>query len=405
MAKGDCSVPWFLDPLVRLGPAALLAMFTLDTIARATLITVVPLQAYALLADAQLVSLLYFGASAAGLCASLSVPWLVRRLNSWGALVFGTVCLAFAALLFSLELLPALAAGLALQMYGGAAVTICLNLYVLEYVKRSVLLRFEPNRMILAGIGWMTGPLLGVFLATRVEPWLPFLVSGGVSVLLLLYARLIGTPRLPGAAADAGARVNPLRFVPHFFSQPRLALAWLLSVGRSAWWNMFYIYAPIYAVAAGLGEEVGGLIISIGSAGLFTVMFWGWVGRRKGIRWVLVLGFLMTAATTALAGLTMDWPLLGACLLVSAAFAASIMDGPGNVPFLRAVHAYERAEMTSVFSTYRETGKLAMPAFCSMLLLVFPLSAVFVASGGTMLILAQFSRYLPKRFGRDRVPA
>ena len=66
-----------------------------------------------------------------------------------------------------------------------------------------------------------------------------------------------------------------------FFQQPRLALAWILSVGHSVWWNAFYIYMPIFAVASGLGKEAGGLISSFGSLGLYTVTFWGWVGRRK----------------------------------------------------------------------------------------------------------------------------
>ena len=60
--------------LTRPGAAAFLVMFTLDATARALLITVLPLQAYALLMDAQLVRFLYFGASGLGLCASLSVP-------------------------------------------------------------------------------------------------------------------------------------------------------------------------------------------------------------------------------------------------------------------------------------------------------------------------------------------
>ncbi len=380
-------------------------MFTLDTVARAILITVVPLQAYALLADVQHVSLLYFAASAVGLCATLSVPWLVQALNRQGALAIGTGCLVLAVLCFSLEQLWALALGLVLQMYGGAAITICLNLYVLENISKFALTRFEPNRMLLAGIGWMAGPVLGVFLASHVAPWLPFLLSGGVSLLLLLYLQVIGGLAAPVNLDVVRARTNPARFIPRFFAQPRLALAWLLSVGRAAWWNMFYIYAPIYAVATGLGEEAGGVISSVGSAGLFTVMFWGWVGRRKGIRWVLVLGYAATAVTTALAGATMGWPLLGAALLVASAFAASIADGPGNVPFLRAVHPYERAEMTSVYSTYRESARLAMPAFNSVLLLLFPLPAVFVASGATMLALAQVARFLPRRFGRERPAA
>ena len=98
----------------------------------------------------------------------------------------------------------------------------------------------------------------------------------------------------------------------------------------------------------------------------------------------------------------MGYPWVGAALLVAAAFAASITDGPGNVPFMRSVHPHERSAMTSVYSTYREASRLSMPAAYSLVLLVFPLPAVFLASGGIMLGLAGLSRYLPRRFGLDR---
>ena len=391
-----------LHSLAQPSAPAFLVLFTLDTMARAVLITVLPLHAYALLETAQSVSVLYLTASAFGLSASLSVPWLVKAVGRRGAVICGCLCLAVAVVLFSVQTLWALPIGLVLQMFGGAAITICLNLYVLDNVPKADLTRFEPNRMVLAGIGWMAGPYLGIALAERVAPWLPFALSGAFSLILLGYLLLIGVPRARDERQDSGTGTNPLRFVRRFFAQPRLTLAWLLSVGRSAWWNMFFIYAPIYAVETGLGKEAGGVITSIGSAGLFTVTFWGWMGRRNGIRWLLIVGYVATAVTTTLAGLTMAWPYIGAALLIASAFAASIMDGPGNVPFLRAVHPHERAGMTSVFSTYRETGRLAVPAVYSVVLLVFPLSAVFIASGATMLVLAQFSRYLPRRFGRDR---
>ena len=388
--------------LTRPSAPAFLVLFTFDTIARAVLITVLPLQAYALLGTAQSVSVLYLAASAFGLCASLSVPWLVKAVGRRGAVICGSLCLVAAVVLFSLQALWALLLGLVLQMFGGATINIYLNLYILDNVPKADLTRFEPNRMLLAGFGWMAGPYLGIALAERAAPWLPFALSGIFSLLLLGYLLLIGVPRARDERKDTGTGTNPLRFVRRFFAQPRLSLAWLLSVGRSAWWNMFFIYAPIYAVETGLGKEAGGLITSIGSAGLFTVTFWGWMGRRNGIRWLLILGYVATAVTSALVGLTMAWPYLGAALLVASAFAASITDGPGNVPFLRAVHPHERAGMTSVYATYRETGRLSVPAVYSVVLLVFPLSAVFITGGATMLVLAYFSRYLPHRFGRDR---
>lgn len=394
-------MPRKLATFARPEAPAFLALFTLDTLARAMLVTVVPLQAYALLADAQKVSVLYFIASAVGLCGSLTVPFLVVHLHRRGTVAFGSASLLVAAVLLSLENPWLIGPGLALQMFGGAAVTITVNLYVLDNVPKEAFSRFEPMRMFLAGIGWMSGPVLGVYLSTRVAPWAPFLLSGCFSAIAYLYFRWLGIPRARVNPNAIRPQANPVRFVRRFFAQPRLTLAWLLSVGRAAWWNMFYIYAPIYAVATGLGDEAGGLISSIGSAGLFTVTLWGWVGRRKGIRWLLVFGYLATGAISILVGILMGSPLLGAGLLVAAAFAASITDGAGNVPFMRSVHPYERAAMTSVYSTYRETARLTMPATFSVMLLVLPLSTVFLASGAMMLVLAQYARYLPKRFGLE----
>jgi hypothetical protein len=49
--------------------------------------------------------------------------------------------------------------------------------------------------------------------------------------------------------------------------------------------------------------------------------------------------------------------------LCTATFSAAIFDGAGNVPFIRAVHHYERPEMTSVFMTFRHVGALCIPVF------------------------------------------
>ena len=35
--------------------------------------------------------------------------------------------------------------------------------------------------------------------------------------------------------------------------------------GAHAWWSMFYVYAPIFAVTSGMGAETGGVIVSVGT--------------------------------------------------------------------------------------------------------------------------------------------
>jgi len=385
----------------RAGGPAFIVLFTFETMARSILVTVMPLQAYNLLGDVQKVSLLYLAASVAGLMGSLAVPWMVRTFQRRWTLTLGALCFAGAAPLLAQHSLPTLLPGIALHMFGGACTSICLNLYVLDMVPRQAYTRFEPTRMLFSGTGWLIGPVLGVYLETRVAEWLPYTVSGAFAMCMLGYFWFLRATESQTVPKGVGPPPNPFLFVRRYFAQPRLVLAWFLAMGRAGWWGLFYMYAPIYAVTTGLGAETGGLISSAGSAFMLTVTFWGWLGRKHGLRWLLILGFFMTGTFTLGAGLLAGTPWLGAVLLVAAAGGASITDGAGNVPFMRAVRSYERAEMTTVFATYRDAARLSLPALYAGILQVFALPAVFMTSALIMFGNAWLARNLPRRMGRE----
>jgi hypothetical protein len=97
------------------------------------------------------------------------------------------------------------------------------------------------------------------------------------------------------------------------------------------------------------------------------------------------------------AALTFGTPWLGATLLVLAAFGTEIIDGAGNLLFLRAVHVHERSEMTTVFVSFRDVAQLGPPAVCSVLLSLFSLPSVFIAGGLMMLTSSSLSRRIPRR--------
>ena len=385
----------WLDSLVRPGPAAFLALFFLETVGRTLLIAVIPLQALEILGDAQKVSLLYFGASIAGLLFSFAIPWLIRRLRRRGVVVLGAIANFAAAAVLATETPAGLAVGLWLHIVGTACLEIPLNLYVLDYVRRKELGRFEPNRIFAAAAAWALCPSLGVARRAHGAPGVPFAASAGATLILLLYFRWVrGTdepPRPPVVPA------NPLRYLLRFFGQPRLRLAWTLALGRAGWWILFFVYAPIYAVTSGLGEVAGGAIVSAGGAALFLTPLWGWMARRFGMRPMLAVGYGATAALTGAAGAIAGEPLLGASLLVAAALAASVIDGVGNATFLRAVRPLERAEMTTAFNTFRHVAQIVTPGMFVVLLETFDLAQVFLAGGAFMAAMAILSFYIPRR--------
>src|SRR5262245_9486702 len=378
---------------------AFVVLFTCDAFARAILISLVPLEAYDLLGAARLVSIVYFLIGVLGLAANLAVPLVLDRVKRRWALTLGAGAQMASAVLFALGTTVSLVAGLALQVLAMAVLDVVINLYLLDHVPRRGLNHFEPRRLLSAGIAFALGPWIGVYLNRNVAGSLPYILAMLSTLTLLTYfwtLRLADNPSLQAAVAPAP---SPLRFLSRFMAQPRLVLSWMLALGRNGWWVMNFIYTPIFVTSAGYRPDTGGALVSLGLAPMLLVRVWGRLGQAIGIRNLLCLGYALTGtlSLTAAAAAALGAPLACMTLMCLAAFSATVIDGAGNVPFLRAVHHYERAAMTSVFMTFRHVGALVVPGVLALVLWVLPLACVFAVGGIVTLIMAGLSRYIPRR--------
>lgn len=379
----------------------LIGLFVLSIASRALMLTVMPLQAMAVTGDAAIVSQIYFAGSIASLAVSLCLPRLIARFARGRVLMLGAALSILGPLLASLHSLPALLLGLAAQMAAIAVIEIMLNLLVLDRVARKRLSNFESLRLAASGLAWMAGPYLGVLLQDSVTYEMPFYVASALGLVLLVAAMAIkpaaGAKRPPPALAAMA--VNPLASLRRFWRQPRLRLAWILALGRSGWWVMFFVYGPIFLVdELGYSRNTASALASAVMGITFLVPLWGWIGRRITFRRLLILGYALSALSTAPLALVGHPPWLAAGMLVLASILTSLIDGAGNTPFLRAVKPLQKGEMTAVFMTYRDGSQLAVPGLCALLLRAFPLSSVFLAMAAGMVGLAFLARYLPKRF-------
>ena len=372
-------------------------LFALSALARGTMITVMPLLAHRVLGDAQLVSEFYFAVSLVSLTSTLGIPWVTRHLGKRWVLTGGALLMLAAYLVISTETMPWVMIGMMMQLCGVLGVELTLNVYILDHVARRDFVRFEPMRVFLSAGPWTVGPWLGVWLSLHMAPWAPFAFS--VAVMLVLLATFWSLPvaHRPDPALAKPVPVNPLRFIPRFVRQPRLRLAWMVAFGRASWWYMFFIYAPIYVVTSGLGDEMAGAIVSIGSGMVFVAPAWGWATRRWGLRRILMIGFAAGGAMTLGVAAFGGSPWVGVAFFMAACIGLSAIDGVGNMPFFRAVRPLERAEMTAVFGMYRDTAQLLPPGFFALMLKALPLASVFLVSGLGMLGLAWLARYIPRR--------
>ena len=387
----------WLDAVSRPTAAAFVGLFVCFALLRSSLVTVLPLAAHEVFGDAQRVSLMYFAVSVFALIGSFGIPLLVHRLRRRTVLTLGAALGVAAPWLMAVGGKWPLIAGMGLHTLAVGTLEVTLSLYVMDHIPRRELNNFEPTRVFFTAGIWTLGPWFGVWLGVNVGAMAPFALASFAAASLLAYFWYLRATDSPAVAPRRKPTPNPLTYMPRFFAQKRLLLAWSLAVGRASWWSMFFIYAPIYVVTAGLGEVFAGAVVSMSTASFFLVPLWSRFARRRGLRLLLIIGYVGTGAATLLVAILMKNAGLGTAALLLAAIMAGVIDAAGNVPFLRAVHPHDRPEMTTAYNTYRGVAQIITPGVFSVLLKLFELPAVFVAGGVTMLALARWCRFLPKR--------
>jgi MFS family permease len=392
--------PMWLEAVARPGIGAFALLFAIESFARATLVTVIPLQAYAALQSSRAVSLMFTCVGIAGLVGSLFIPFLIRLIPRRWVYTLGALGLVVAAALFALDSPGGLLAGLVVRVLAVACLNITLSLYIMDIIRRGDFVRSEPFRLAVSGIAWTLCPSLGVYLYGQFGAIAADGLSAAAALLLLAAfwaIRLSDNPAI-AAARPGTPSPNPLRSIGRFAAQPRLRLGWLIAFGRSSWWAQFFTFTPLYLVIAGHSDLASAVVISLANAMLLLTVLIGRFAERVGVRRVIIGAYLLTGismlAAAALA--VVGWSVAVAGLLLLAGLWVSGLDAVGNIPFLRAVRARERAEMTTVFRTYIDLSELLPSALFAVLLSFFGLESVFATTGLVMLAIGLVARHLPR---------
>lgn len=386
-------------PLTGHKPGAMVfaVLYMLESTTRALVLTVMPLQARDIFGSDAKVSALYFGVTIFGLIAGFAVPMLIHRYRrrwvySMGLLVGG---LAIVALAF--ENPAGQFSGQVLRTLSSTACIIALTLYVLDFIPRTDLVRYEPLKLLLGCLPWGFGPWIGIRLYESYGIW--SVAAAGMGSALVAMA-LFGYLRLtenPAVAAATKPPPNPIKSIGRFVGQPRLRLAWTIAFGRSGWWSLFFVYPALYFDARHVDRDWAGAVTGAANFLLVLSPLFGWLGRRYGIRLPIMVAFFGAAIATLTVPFVFDRPILVGVMLLVAAFFVVMLDSLGNIPFLRAVRPLERPQMMSVFRTYIDVGNLLPFAVFTALLQFFDQRAVYIAYGILMLVVGLLAKYLPRR--------
>lgn len=374
-----------------------------EAIVRGILISVFPLVMYRSMGDAGTVSLVYFLVGVLSLLAGLMVPFLIRFVPRRWAYSCGCAMFIGGAMLAIDGRPGAVIGALALTTVATVVTFICFNAYVLDYISKIELGRCETSRMFYSALGWTAGPMAGVML---MEVWAPapFVISGvaATAMLIIFWAMRLGNGKLITKAR--GQAKNPLAFLPRFFAQPRLVAGYMFAMIRSCGWWIYVVYLPIFAIENGLGDQLGGILLSATNAMLFAApLILRWVQGRS-LRSAVRMGFAACATCFLAAAALSGWPAASVTVLVFGSVWLIVLDICAGLPFLMAVKPSERTEMSAIYSSYRDVSGILTPGAAALVLLVTPVAGVFAAGGVTLFGAWTVAARLHPRLGRPRAP-
>lgn len=373
------------------GPWTFAGIYTLESAVRAITATVIPIQAYLLLGEPRLVSLVYLAISFASLVGGFVIPFAINRFGRGRVYGFGASVLMIFPMLLATGTIEGQISGMAGRALASVCTVITFQLYVMDYIAKRDLVRSEPLRFQMGSLIWAFGPALGVFLYERFGALEAMVLPSFFGALVLLNFFRLGLEERTRSKPPG----NPLANIRRFVDQPRLRLAWTLAFCRTVWWGMCMVYVPLYLVRAGEPPITGAIASSLAVGMLFFTPVWGRIATRFGIRRSLIACFVILGLSTVAAAIV-DNPYLAAALIVLGGLPAGGLDGVGGIPFLRAVHSYERAQMAGIYRTYVEVGDLLSSAVYAVLLSFFDIPAVFVAAAVIAFGGAALCRYLPR---------
>jgi MFS family permease len=369
----------------------------LEGIARSLLMGVIPLLALEALGSKEMVTHAYLLASILTLTITLNFAVLERLLQRRWVVTLGVACTMAAMTILILGEGMIMALGIGLQQAAASLFSVCLSLYIMDYIGKQELIYTETRRMLYAGIVWMVGPTLGLWLWENTASWVPFALTVFAAASMLSYFWYLRLGHGQGIQKAKSHSVNVFKIIPRYFKQRPLRIAYWITMSRSIFWVTLFIYGPIYVIEAKMPVWVAGGLLSLASALLLISPLIRRFAGRVGTRLTIIIALVLTGSSMLMLYAIGEPKPIGLVFWVSAALGGVTLDVLGNIPFMRMVKPRERTEMTMIFSTWREGSQLLTPLLVSMVLLFAPFEIFYVLLALFLFGAAIKASFLPRR--------
>lgn len=241
--------------------------------------------------------------------------------------------------------------------------------------KKEELVKNEGLIYTLLNIGWILGPLMAGYIATKFSLNTVFFFASGFALIALI---IFYTRKLKDKSIKKKIDGDIIKNFIDFFKNKNRLLSYFIDGGATAWWILIYLFMPLYIIDSGLSVKwVGFFLFGIAVPLILTEYKFAKLASKYGFKKMFKFGFLITAFFTIICFFLGNIYLILISLIL-ASFGMAILEPTTEAHFLDKLKKNEVSRFYGPFNTSRDINQFIAKMLSSLILLILPFKFLFI---------------------------
>jgi len=261
---------------------------------------------------------------------------------------------------------------------------VILALYIRDSVKRNSLGKTEGFFFVFLNIAFVIGPLMGGALAESFN----FNFVFGIAAVFPLIALILAGYKVKRDGKIDQDKHKIWSNIKDYFKKKDLIILYFLSLGLAIWWNLIYVFLPLFMVGIGMTEAIIGVVLLLVAVPLILLEFpAGKWADKFGEKRFFIIGYLILFFFSFLVFFVTNnyWIL---ALFVIASAGGGFFEPLRDSYFFKKTSKRDGTRFYPVFTTSFDMGYVVGPAILSSVLFFTNFKTMFLIASLLMLLFA-----------------
>ncbi len=224
-------------------------------------------------------------------------------------------------------------------------------------------------------LGWIIGPLIGAYIASKYSVYSVFIAS---SLFIFVALFVFSFSKFKEDRVRLVEHKDVFRNLLNYFRNKKRIIAYIIGGSATGWWILIYLFMPLFIINSGFGAKTIGLFLFLITIPLILLEYrFGKLTQRYGYRKMFLIGSLIVFVFSVLSFFTVNIYYIFSFLIL-ASFGMALLEPTSDAYFLSIISRKEIDRFLGPYNTSKEIFQIIGKFLPSLALLFLPFKSVFL---------------------------